>query len=145
MVPYFQIAVSEYFNYTPEKVILRCHGKTSYYTPLILTVANTEQYGGGAIIAPGAIPDDGLFDISIIPQSPVLRVVNQLPKLFSGEIKTFPNFQTCRADSLTITRPSPGPVHVDGESFLAGEELEYTLLPRALNILVPKLSQRLPK
>ncbi len=138
LVPYAQIAITEFFDYTPENVIVRCNGKTYYYTPVVLTVANTEQYGGGAIIAPGAVPDDGLFDISIIPQSPVFRIVNHLPKLFLGTINTFPNFIAHKTKSLTVTRNFPGPVHVDGESFMAGKELEFTLLPRALNVQVPK-------
>jgi hypothetical protein len=29
-------------------------------------------------------------------------------------------------------------VHVDGEPFTAGEVLEYTLLPRALDVIVPE-------
>jgi YegS/Rv2252/BmrU family lipid kinase len=138
LIPYFQIAVSEYFNYTPEKVILRCNGKTFCYTPLILTVANTEQYGGGAIIAPGALPDDGLFDVSVILQAPIFSVVNQLPKLFSGEIDTFSHFRVHKAASLTVTRSCPGPVHVDGESFMAGETLTYSMQHHGLSVLVPQ-------
>ena len=142
LIPYFQIAVSEYFNYTPENVILRCNGKTFCYTPLILTVANTEQYGGGAIIAPGAIPDDGVFDVSVILQAPVFSIVNQLPKLFSGEIDTFSHFRVHKAASLTVTRSFPGPVHVDGESFMAGETLTYTLLHHGLSVQVPQRGAR---
>ncbi len=138
LAPYVQIAIAEYLNYTPEPVTVRCNGETFSYTPIVLTVANTEQYGGGAIIAPDAIPDDGLFDISIIPQAPLFRIINHLPKLFLGAIKTFPNFIAHRAESVTVTRKLPGPVHVDGESFLAGEELVFTLLPRALTVLVPE-------
>ncbi len=137
ITPYVQIAVSEFFNYTPENVILRCNGKTYCYTPLVLTVANTEQYGGGAIIAPGVRPDDGLFDVVVIPRSHVLTLVTQIPKLFSGELNTFPHSKTHRASSLTITRNFPGPAHVDGESFMAGEVLQYTMLHEALNVLVP--------
>ncbi len=142
LIPYFQIAVSEYFNYRPKDVSLRCNGKTFCYTPLILTVANTEQYGGGAIIAPGALPDDGLFDVSVILKAPMLSVVNQLPKLFSGEIDTFAHFRTHKAASLTITRPFPGSIHVDGESFTAGETLSYTMLHHGLTVQVPKASSQ---
>lgn len=140
--PYVQIAVSEFFNYTPDNVILRCNGKTYCYTPLILTVANTEQYGGGAIIAPGAQPDDGLFDVVVIPQTDPLTLVTQIPKLFFGEMHTFPNSKTHRTASLTITRNFPGPAHVDGESFMAGEVLQYTLLHQALKVLVSPKSAK---
>lgn len=134
--PYVQFATTEFFNYKPQEILLTCNRKTYAYTPFILTVANVEQYGGGAIIAPNAIPDDGLFDITIISQSHVLEMLPHLPKLFLGNINTYPYFKSHRADSLTITRPSPGPIHVDGEPFLAEEVLEYTLLHHALHVKV---------
>jgi diacylglycerol kinase (ATP) len=133
---YCQFAITEFFNYESQEVVLTCNGKTFQYIPFVLTVANVEQYGGGAIIAPGAIPDDGLFNISIVPQSHPFQVLTHLPKLFAGTIDTFPHFESHETDSLTITRPSPGPVHVDGEPFIAGEFLEYTLLPHALHVQV---------
>ena len=136
ILPYFQFAATEFFSYEPQEILLTCNGKTFRYTPFVLTVANVEQYGGGAIIAPGAIPDDGLFDISIILQSHFLEMLSHLPKLFLGTIDVYPYFKSHRASSLTITRPSSGPVHVDGEPFMAGEVLEYVLLPQALNVQV---------
>lgn len=136
--PYFQFAVTEFFNYEPQEVLLTFNGKTSHHLPLVLTVANVEQYGGGAIIAPGALPDDGLFDVIMVPQSHPFQILTHLPKLFSGAIETFPHFERHKTNALKITRPSPGPVHVDGESFIAGEVLEYTLLPRRLHVQVPE-------
>lgn len=136
ILPYFQFAAAEFFNYEPQEILLTCTGKTFKYTPFVLTIANVEQYGGGAIIAPGAIPDDGLFDITIILPTHVLEMLSHLPKLFLGTIDAYPHFRSHRASSLTITRSSPGPVHVDGEPFIAGEVLEYTLLPQALQVQV---------
>ena len=137
IAPYVQIALTEFFNYTPEHLTLACNGQTYHYTPLILTVANTEQYGGGAIIAPGARPDDGLFDVVMIPRTDPLTIVTQIPKLFLGGMHTFPHSKTHRTSSLTITRAAPGPAHVDGESFMAGPVLQYTMLHQALKVLVP--------
>jgi diacylglycerol kinase (ATP) len=136
--PYFQFAVTEFFGYEPQEVLLTFNGKTSHHIPLVLTVANVEQYGAGAIIAPGAVPDDGLFDISIIPQTNPFQVLTHIPKLFAGTIHQFPHFESHKTDALTIVRPSPGPIHVDGESLIAGEVLEYTLLHHALQVQVPE-------
>lgn len=138
ILPYFQIAVKEYFLYTPQKITLEYQGKSFTCTPFVLTVANVEQYGAGAIIAPEASPDDGLFDVVIIPQTPLLKTVYHLPRLFNGTIDSVPDFITHKTAALTIRRPEPGPVHVDGETFLAGQTLEYTLLPQALHIQTPE-------
>ncbi len=142
ILPYFQVAASEYFNYIPQKVSLYCNGETFHYTPFVLTIANVEQYGGGAIIAPGAQPDDGLFDISVLPHSHFLHVLRHAPKLFTGSIHNIPDFVSHKTASLTITRTTPGPVHVDGEIFHAGQTLEYVLLPHVLNIQVPAIPAR---
>ncbi len=141
-LPYVRFSMAEYRNYTPQEVVLHCNGKSFTYTPLVLTVANVEQYGGGAIIAPGASPDDGVFDVSVLPKIHVLRIVQHIPKLFMGTIDQYPHFITHQTDSLTLTRKAPGPVHVDGESFLAGEELQYTLTPRALNVQVSEKASK---
>lgn len=137
LLMYFQFGTTEFFRYEPQEVHLTCNGKTFRYTPFVLTVANVEQYGGGAIIAPGAVPDDGLFDVVILPRMPALEVLWHLPKLFTGMIDLSPYFKSHRAAALTITRAAAGPVHTDGEPFTAGATLAYTLLPRALNVRVP--------
>ncbi len=144
LLPYFQFAVTEFFNYEPREVLLTFNGQTSRHIPFVLTVANGEQYGGGAIIAPSALPNDGLFDLVIIPQSHPLQILAHLPKLFSGTVDTFPHFESHKTAAVTIQRSGPGPVHVDGESFMADETLEYRLLPQALHVQVQRraLEQR---
>lgn len=145
MLPYFQIAAKEYFHYTPQTITLEYQGKSFTCTPFVLTVANVEQYGAGAIIAPDAAPDDGLFDVVIIPQTPLLRTVYHLPRLFNGTINTLPDFITHKTAALTITRPEPGPLHVDGETLMAGKVLKYTLLPRSLRVQAPERIAPRPK
>lgn len=138
LLPYFQFAVTEFFNYEPREVLLTFNGQTSRHIPFVLTVANGEQYGGGAIIAPGALPNDGFFDLVIIPQTHPLQILAHLPKLFSGTVDQFPHFESYNTNAVTIQRSGPGPVHVDGESFMADETLEYRLLPKALHVQVPR-------
>lgn len=137
VLPYFRFAVIEFFKYTPQEIQVRYDQEIFTYSPLVLTVANLEQYGGGAVIAPKAVPDDGLFDICVFPKLSVLKMLYYLPRLFLGRVDTIPEFKTYKTNALTITRTTPGPAHVDGEPFIAGESLEYTLLPRALNVRVP--------
>lgn len=140
ILPYFQFAVTEFFTYEPREVLLTFNGQTSRHIPFVLTVANGDQYGGGAIIAPGALPNDGLFDVVIIPQSHPLQILAHLPKLFSGTVDTFPHFESHKTNAIIIQRPESGPIHVDGETFMAGETLEYSLLPQTLHVQVQKKS-----
>jgi len=61
MAPYIFSAVYEYFDYQPQPVTLEFDdGEVMHLeSPMVLTVANLTEYGGGAQIAPGAEADDG--------------------------------------------------------------------------------------
>ena len=135
--PYFTFALKQYFHYTPQPIQVTCQGQTWDYTPFVATVANAQQYGAGAIIAPQAVLDDGLLNLSIVPPINVFQALWWLPRLFSGNIHTMPGFRSHQATALTITRAAPGPAHVDGEPFEAGTMLAYTILPQALKVCVP--------
>ena len=57
-LPYFLIGVKEFLQYNPEEFILQFNDQSISISPLLITVSNTEQYGNGAIISPGANPQD---------------------------------------------------------------------------------------
>ncbi|MEE9614556.1 MAG: diacylglycerol kinase family protein [Thermodesulfobacteriota bacterium] len=136
VLPYVPIALVEFFKYRPENTLIMIDGKYRNFRPFILTVANTEQYGSSAIIAPGAVPDDGLFDICIVEDVSLFSAIRDLRKLFSGNIDTIGNFKRIKAGVLEVLRRKPGLVHADGEYFEGDKKVEIRNLPGALKILV---------
>jgi len=66
VLPHFYIGLQEFFNYSPEETTLRFDHRQITVKALLVVVANTIQFGNGAIIAPQAQPDDGLLDICIV-------------------------------------------------------------------------------
>ncbi len=136
VLPYYFLALAEYFRYDPGPCVIKANGKYSRLTPLILTIANTEQFGADAVIAPGALPDDGLLDLCLLPKTGFLGALRAAFRFLRGRIHTLKAYRRIRTDTLQLTRRSPGPVHVDGEYFDAGENLTVGVLPRALKVLV---------
>jgi len=112
---------------------------------LLLTVANGAQYGGGAIIAPGARLDDGRLDVIVIEDGPRLPLLFHAPRLFTGGIEAIRRYQRSTATSLVVSAAAPLPHHRDGEPELACTRLEIRLEPRALRLLVPKATAENPK
>jgi diacylglycerol kinase (ATP) len=51
-----------------------------------VAVANGQYHGGGMWVAPGAIPNDGLFQVTIIGDLSLAQVFQNLPKLYNGKI-----------------------------------------------------------
>ncbi len=135
-VPYFFLGVKRFFVYEPQRVILHLPDGDVERKVLLVTVANMKQYGAGAIIAPKARPDDGMFDICVIRELGIVPAVVYLPRLFTGSIDKAPFVELYRASSLVIEREREGVFHCDGEAFHGGRRLEVDILPNSLNVLV---------
>lgn len=137
MLPYYFLAVREFFRYKPRPVTIRAGSLSKTVEPLIITAANTDRYGGKAIIAPGALPDDGLLDVSIIPKIGITRVPGLAIRLLSGNINEFKGFERIRADKIEIRGCNTTIVHVDGEPFEWEGDILISVLPGRLGVLVP--------
>jgi YegS/Rv2252/BmrU family lipid kinase len=139
-VPYFYFGLKEFFVYTPTTVLVELEGRTLEVQPLQVTVANSQQYGNGAVIAPNAKLDDGLLDVCVIHPVNFLQGLYGIPKLFSGKIDTVPYVEFYQSKWVRIRRSEADVLNLDGEPVEAGEEVEITVLPRALNVMAPSES-----
>jgi diacylglycerol kinase (ATP) len=102
-----------------------------------LAVANSDQYGNNAIIAPGARADDGLLDLCAIPSVTFFNAAPLVARLFSGTLKSQTGIYLRRAKEFTVERRTPGPLHTDGEIHPAGTTLKFTVRPASLRIMAP--------
>ncbi|HET7291714.1 MAG TPA: diacylglycerol kinase family protein [Vicinamibacteria bacterium] len=105
---------------------------------LIVCFANGRQYGGGAVIAPGARLDDGLLDIVVFEDAGALEILANAPRLFLGTIERFRRYRHLRAAAAVLEGPSGFLHHRDGEPEPEAIRVEVRLEPRALRILVPR-------
>ncbi|MDZ7267896.1 MAG: diacylglycerol kinase family lipid kinase [candidate division KSB1 bacterium] len=136
-LPYFLIAAQEFVDYKPEP--LRLHVKHQQWekTPFLITIANTRQYGNGAIIAPQAQPDDGLLDMCVVEPLRLLDALKYAPRLFNGTIDRAPIISYQRVQEITIAKDGPILFHVDGEATLCEGPLKISIKPRALRVITP--------
>jgi YegS/Rv2252/BmrU family lipid kinase len=105
-----------------------------------VSVANSQAYGGGMFIAPGAKLDDGEFDIVCVGEVGKLRFVSNLPKVFKGTHVEKDEVRVFRAPRLELSASRPFPVYADGEH-LTDLPASLRILPRALSVLVPAQSE----
>jgi YegS/Rv2252/BmrU family lipid kinase len=136
-LPYFYIAAREFANYQPEPLRLLIEDHAIDLTPFLVTVANTEQYGNGAIIAPHAKPDDGVLDVCVVQPMNFAEFVMQAPKLFNGKANTVPQITYYRSKNATIEKSGPVLFHVDGEAQMSDGPVNISVLPQALKVIVP--------
>jgi diacylglycerol kinase (ATP) len=136
-LPYFYIGIKEYLNYKYEELTLVFEGKELKINPLLITIANTKQYGNGAIIAPEADYKDGLLDICIVDRFQLVTGLRSIHKLFNGRISTAKFYRSFKVSDLEIERSdSRGLYHVDGEPMHGNPNLKVSVLKKVLSVCV---------
>jgi diacylglycerol kinase (ATP) len=103
---------------------------------LLVTIANSPQFGNGAKIAPFARVDDGRLDLVVYEEVSRFATMRALPKLFAGGIERVRGVTTRQIERGRIESDAPMAFHVDGEPVEGGTTLEVRVLPRALTMIV---------
>lgn len=104
-----------------------------------LSIGICKFNGGGMKQLPDAIPDDGLFDMTVIRKTTKLRVVRNIKRLFDGSFIQMPEVDTFRGKKINITSTPRHSIFLetDGES-LGSSPLDFTIVPRAVKLIVRK-------
>ena len=92
-------------------------------------VCNARQIGGGRLIAPSALIDDGLLDVCLIENMPTLEFVALLRKVSGGDHVSDPRVRYLRASTVKLDFERPVLVNTDGE-VLEGTCCHYSVSPR---------------
>lgn len=103
---------------------------------VLVTIANSAQFGNDARIAPGARVDDGLLDLVVMAEQSRWRTVVNLPRLFNGTVGQAPGCSIRRVDRAVIESDRPMMFHVDGEPVQGGTSLRARVHPGALLVAV---------
>ena len=140
IVPYVFAAATELINYAPQPFSVALDGGPEQVIPdpVIFTLANLTQYGGGAQIAPQARSDDGQMEMVVVLRQDLPLVLVNVARLFNGTLDRLPQVLTRRFRTLTVRRRRATPIQLDGELVEAGAEVEIRLLPQTLSVLVPE-------
>jgi diacylglycerol kinase (ATP) len=106
---------------------------------LMVSIMNGRRMGGGFMMAPDGLTDDGLFDFCIVGQVSKPGIFALIPKFMKGTQGEHPAVRYKRAPRAVITAVKGSlPAHADGETVcVAGERLEVQILPGLLDVVSP--------
>lgn len=135
---YFFAGMLIFNKYNPPLVKIKTDSDEIEIKPFVVAIANTRLYGGRALIAPDARPDDGFFDVCVVNIMKPRRILWNLPKLFRGTHTKLPEVKIYKSKNVSIQSSKPVPIHVDGEPIDSCSEIQFAIIPKALRILTPK-------
>lgn len=134
---YAEMTLRELMTYHPDEHTIRVDDDTIRERATVIAIANSRQYGNGAIVAPRARLDDGALDVVIVADRPLVVALLELPKLFTGGITSLRGVTARQARNVEITSASTVVYHADGEPFVGGASIRAACHPAALSVRVP--------
>jgi diacylglycerol kinase (ATP) len=119
----------------PTSYRLALDGVESRTRATLVSIANNTSFGGGMLITPDALLDDGLLDVFVVQPLGRLAFLRIYPRVFRGTHVTDPRVSIRRAKRVTID--APGVVaYADGER-VGPLPLEVEIVPGALRVFAP--------
>ena len=99
---------------------------------------NTEFAAGGVMrISPGALPDDGLLNISLVGELGRLQIVRRFPSILSGRYVEDERVDYFTGKRLEINAVPPAEIQADGD-IIGTTPATIDLLPDALRLVTPE-------
>lgn len=109
----------------------------------LVTCANAGQYGYHAYIAPHADVQDGLFDVAMLHPIRLQNVPKLGAQMFAKNLDENKKMTIIKTKELTIVREKEGPMHLDGDAYNMGKEINIKIVPKGLNVIVPQVPAKL--
>ncbi len=133
---YARVVAREFFRYREREYVLTMNGGKMTRKALLLSIANSNQFGYNTVISPSAAADDGLLDVVIVRKFPLGELPRMISLLFTEKIDQSPYIEIHKTREIFITRKRGKRVNIDGEAIRMGREIFVRIEPAALKVIV---------
>jgi diacylglycerol kinase (ATP) len=123
-------------TYQPRHYRVTTSGIETAHRAILVTIANSAQFGNNARIAPGARVDDGELDLVVMEEQSRFATLCSMPRLFNGTVERVRGCTIRRIREATIESDQPMRYHVDGEPVQGTTKLRVRIHPGALLVAV---------
>lgn len=124
---------------TPVRARIVCDGKDVFDGKYLSIAFGVGKYsGGGMRQTPLAVLGDGLLDVTVIPDIPLLTIAKEVPKLFTGTFHTVDVLTQARCREVVVlpeTEADAEPVEVDGE-VVGRAPVRMEVMPDQINVIM---------
>ncbi len=134
---YFWLVIKHYFSYRPISYQISTNNQKIISKALLISCANSNQFGNNISIAPRAKIDDGYLDITILLKPPLYMLPFTIIHLLKGTINKSKYTKFFKAKILEIKSEVSPLINVDGEFRETSNPIRIKIIPDSINIIVP--------
>jgi YegS/Rv2252/BmrU family lipid kinase len=126
--------------YKPSHIEIKMDGQKISKDFFTISVGIGRYSGGGMLQTPNAIPDDGLFDITVIKTIGKGDIILSLKKLYDGSILKHRRIEGYKAKEILIESNPSIYVEADGET-LGNSPSCFRILPKSVGIVYERFPE----
>jgi YegS/Rv2252/BmrU family lipid kinase len=131
---YFWNILTSLFGYKHFHAAVTVDGNLHECDIFSMNVGICQFNGGGMKQVPTAIPDDGIFDLTIIKKIGKFEILRSLPVLYNGKINSHPKVISLNGKKIQINSTKMIFLETDGEN-LGHTPFEFEIIPRSVKIV----------
>jgi YegS/Rv2252/BmrU family lipid kinase len=132
---YLRITANSYKDYVPKQYSLIIDGKVYKRRALLISFANSSQFGNNTSIDPAASITDGYIDVCIVGKVPLWKAFFLTPLLFLKKFDQTKYVEIIRAKEVILKRRKGKNIHLDGDPKTMGKELTMRINPLSLHVV----------
>lgn len=122
-----------FLHYHPVPVTVTCDDERYEQPLLMIATAVGRRQGGGFLVTPSALVDDGLLDVCIAGHVSRPAIFPLIPRFMKGTHVTHPQCTLLTARHITIDSPEGLAAHIDGEVYAtSARRFEMQSIPARL-------------
>ncbi|RZK60355.1 MAG: diacylglycerol kinase family lipid kinase [Pedobacter sp.] len=132
---YVEMGLKEMTSYQSQTYHIEIDGVIYKRKAYVVSIANSSQYGNNVHISPKSSLTDGLLDICIVKPFPLYKIVVLAYHMLRATTDQSEMVEIIRGKQIKITREKEDSIHLDGEPFLMGKDINIDIVPLSLNII----------
>jgi len=137
-IVYLLNLISGLFQYKNTLLEIEADGKKIFSGKIFsMSIGICKYNGAGMMQLPYAVPDDGLFDVTVIRKISKYRIIKNIKNLYDGSFINMREVETFRGKKFTVISTPAHKLYLetDGES-LGHSPLNFEVIPRAAKLIV---------
>lgn len=131
---YFWTLLRSLLDYKDTKTEIIIDGEKVKNDTFSISLGIGKYSGGGMMQTPTAIPNDGLFELTLIKKMRKGEIIMSLKKLYNGTILNHPKVEAYTGKNIRIDSDPLIHVEVDGES-LGHSPIEFDMIPACVKVI----------
>ena len=100
-----------------------------------ITIGIGKFSGGGMMFLPDSLPDDGLFDMTIIGKISKRDVIRNIKNIYDGSFIKHSSVKLYKSEFVHIEAKGQPGIEVDGE-FIGYTPAKFQIIPKCLKVII---------